>query len=176
MELPNFKYHPNPLATGSVKPSDAKCRCCGKSTGYIYAASVYAKEELQEEICPWCIANGEAAEQFGALFSDDEPLLEEGISPEICAEVSERTPGFNSWQQEEWLSHCNDACEFHGDAPKHELEALSGSEKKVFLSRNYLKEKDWENVLRHYQLGGNPAVYKFVCRHCKAVLYGMDFT
>ena len=176
MELPNFKYHPNPVATGSVKRSDAKCRCCGMANGYIYAASVYAEEELHEEICPWCIENGKAAEKFGALFSDDAPLLEEGISSEICAEVSERTPGFNSWQQEEWLSHCNDACEFHGDAQKQELEKLSGLEKESFLSRNFLKEEDWNNVLEHYQPGGNPTVYKFVCRHCEAILYSIDYT
>jgi uncharacterized protein CbrC (UPF0167 family) len=53
---------------------------------------------------------------------------------------------------------------------------LPGSEKEAFLSKYYLKEDDWKNVLRHYQPRGNPAVYKFVCRHCGTIMYGMDFT
>jgi uncharacterized protein CbrC (UPF0167 family) len=27
MNLPEFKYHPDPVATGSVKQSDKGCRC-----------------------------------------------------------------------------------------------------------------------------------------------------
>ena len=29
MELPAFKYHPDPVATGSVLRSEAECCCCG---------------------------------------------------------------------------------------------------------------------------------------------------
>ena len=68
--LPTFRYHPDSIATGSVKPSDKECRSCGEARGYIYTSSVYAEESLDEEICPWCIADGSAAEKFDASFCD----------------------------------------------------------------------------------------------------------
>ncbi|MCU9953286.1 CbrC family protein [Burkholderia pyrrocinia] len=34
MSLPAFRYHPDPLATGSVIRSDARCMCCGDARGY----------------------------------------------------------------------------------------------------------------------------------------------
>jgi len=175
MELPEFKYHPNPIATGNIKESSETCECCGKATGYVYNSSVYAEDEI-EFVCPWCIANGEAAKKFDAMFSDDDPLIEVGVPENIVEEVTKKTPGYNSWQQEEWQAHCNDACEFHGDAPKEELEKLSGDELSEFLDSQMIKPDVWENILAHYQLGGNPAVYKFLCRHCRKVIYTMDFT
>ena len=46
--LPNFRYHPDPVATGNVVPSDTVCLCCGQARGYIYKASVYCRESLRE--------------------------------------------------------------------------------------------------------------------------------
>ena len=49
--LPSFRYHPDPIAdpiaTGSVVPSDTVCRCCGQACGYIYKGSVYCREPLR---------------------------------------------------------------------------------------------------------------------------------
>lgn len=175
MELPTFKYHPNPIATGNIKESSEACECCGKATGYVYNSSIYAEEEI-EFVCPWCIANGEAAKKFDAMFSDDYPLIEAGVPENIVEEVTKRTPGYNSWQQEKWQAHCNDACEYHGDASKEELEKISGKELTEFLNSRMIKPDVWESILAHYQPGGNPVVYKFVCRHCKKLIYTMDFT
>ncbi len=33
MSLPTFKYHPDPLATGSVIESNVECVCCGQARG-----------------------------------------------------------------------------------------------------------------------------------------------
>ena len=63
MELPKFKYHPNPLATGAIAESNEVCECCEEAPGYIYKASFYSTEEV-ESICPWCIADGSAAEKY----------------------------------------------------------------------------------------------------------------
>ena len=60
MVLPTFKYHPDPVATGNVVQSDTECVCCGKARGFIYAGPVYAIEEYDHCICPWCIADGSA--------------------------------------------------------------------------------------------------------------------
>src|SRR5947207_6887785 len=91
--LPTFRYHPDPIATGSVKPSDKECRSCGEARGYIYTSSVYAEESLDEEICPWCIADGSAAEKFDASFCDANPLAEADVPDHIIEEVTMRTPG-----------------------------------------------------------------------------------
>lgn len=44
MDLPKFKYHPNPLVTGAIEPSEVACECCGKARGYIYS-SVYMQRK-----------------------------------------------------------------------------------------------------------------------------------
>ncbi len=175
MELPSFQYHPDPIATGAIKASDEVCECCDKPRGYIYTSTIYAEEEI-EFICPWCISDGSAANKYDGLFSDNYPLQESGVSQEAISEVCERTPGYNSWQQEEWQSHCGDACEFHGDAEKAELLALSGEPLEAFLKKEMIKSDVWENILEHYEKGGNPAVYKFKCHRCEEIVFTMDFT
>lgn len=60
MSLPAFRYHPDPLATGSVIRSDARCVCCGDARGYVYAGPVYAVDEYENCLCPRCIAHGSA--------------------------------------------------------------------------------------------------------------------
>ncbi|MCP4306259.1 MAG: CbrC family protein [bacterium] len=40
-ELPSFRYHPDPIATGSIRPSDeAVCRRCSRNRGFIYVGPV----------------------------------------------------------------------------------------------------------------------------------------
>jgi uncharacterized protein CbrC (UPF0167 family) len=172
--LPSFRYHPDPIATGSVVLSDTLCRCCGQARGYIYKASVYCRELLRESLCPWCIADGSAAQKFDAVFSDAEPLAQAGVPMATIKEVTERTPGYISWQQEVWLSCCGDACEFHGDAPKQELDALTGEPLASLFSECGIDRITWDKILKSYQPGGNPAVYRFRCRHCGQVRYGFD--
>jgi len=94
----------------------------------------------------------------------------------VVEEVTRRTPGYNSWQQEEWQSHCGDACEFHGDATKSEIAALKDNDLSGFLKNQMIKPKVWNQILDGYQAGGNPAIYKFVCHQCRKISYTMDFT
>ena len=173
--IPGFRYHPNPIATGNVEPSDTVCISCGQNRGYIYTGPVYAKGNLRESICPFCIADGSAAKKYNAIFSDDYPLIKVGISEEIIDEVTKRTPGYISWQQEVWLTCCEDACEFHGDAPKSELRNLDEETLERFLSEIEWSAEEWKEFVPHYEPGCNPAIYKFKCRHCKLTHYGMDF-
>jgi uncharacterized protein CbrC (UPF0167 family) len=175
MELPKFKYHPDPISTGSIEESNESCDCCGKKTGYIYSASFYCIENIRA-LCPWCIASGEAAEKYGGQFNDDYPLEEASLNKFIIKEVIERTPGYSSWQQEVWQHHCNDACEFHGDAKKEDLECILADELKHFLFENGIDKDTWSQILENYEEGGDTAVYKFVCRICKKNLYALDFS
>jgi uncharacterized protein CbrC (UPF0167 family) len=70
VELPTFRYHPDPIGTESVELSDAECVRCEQARGAIYVGPVYAEDELDESICPWCIADGSAHEEFDAEFTD----------------------------------------------------------------------------------------------------------
>ncbi len=71
--MPQFTYHPNPLATGSVVASETVGQACGRARGYIYGGPVYggpAGMDLDNVICPSCIANGTAHQGFSVEFTD----------------------------------------------------------------------------------------------------------
>jgi uncharacterized protein CbrC (UPF0167 family) len=121
MTLPTFRYHPDPLASGSVVVSDKKCRCCGKARGYIYTGPVYAEGELEDMICPWCIADGSANKKFDATFFDAEAVDDE-VPDAAMDEICERTPGYIAWQQGHWPACCGDAVQFIGPAGNAEVE------------------------------------------------------
>ena len=172
-EMPQFVYHPDPVATGSVVPSSEVCPACGAARGYAYALTPYAIGE-HDHICPWCIADGTAHAKFDATFVDDWPLQRADLPDSVVAEVTQRTPGYTSWQQEEWLSCCGDACEFHGDAPQAEIRALDARGFERLVPRPAFKFDEAPGFLRNYEPGGSPAFYKFVCRRCGGVQYGWD--
>ena len=175
-DFPAFTYHPDPIATGAVVPSDVVCICCDRSRGYSYVGPVYSVQDLNEALCPWCIADGSAAAKLDASFADSFPLIQAGISSEIVNEVHLRTPGYASWQQEEWLSHCNDACEFHGDASAVDVGNATSETRNDWLIRYKQDEKTWLWATDGYAPGGDSALYKFVCRHCRQVLLGWDLS
>lgn len=170
MKLPTFKYHPDPLGTGSIQPSDRVCDVCGQTRGYIYAGPVHAEKEFVDTFCPWCIANGGAHEKYNAKFVDTAGVGGYGEWPivpsEVMKEVTHRTPGFSGWQQERWFTHCDDAGEFLGPAGRAELEefgieALSAIQKEAGLSAG-----DWDNYLPCLDKKSGPTAYVFRCRHC----------
>jgi len=171
--FPKFRYHPNPIATGSIVSSDEACECCGQVRGYVYCTSPYGENGI-EYVCPWCIADGAASRKFGAVFADSSPLSKANIAEEIIDEVTLRTPGYLSWQQEEWIACCDDACEFHGDADPGELAALDGDDRLRIANDFELPIGDFEKLLMRYRPKGSPAIYKFKCRHCGSVHYNWD--
>jgi uncharacterized protein len=174
MNLPVFRYHPDPLATGSIVPSSATCSCCGETRGFIYTSNIYCAADLQDEICPWCIADGRAAQKYKATFSDEYALTSAGIDTAIILEVTTRTPGFDTWQSEVWLSHCNDACAFLGDATKEDVLAIARAQTSVVGGED-IDGPLMREISQHYHPKSSPAFYKFQCLHCGAFLYAMDF-
>jgi uncharacterized protein CbrC (UPF0167 family) len=175
MDLPAFRYHPDPIATGSVERSDAECRCCGQRRGYIYICNSFCEEELDEALCPWCIADGSAAQKFDATFSDGHPLSKAGVPEAVIEEVTCRTPGYISWQQDKWLCCCGDACEFHGRPTREQLAALPGPLEEV-ASITHWSPEEWAKYVQKYVPGSmSMGIYHFVCRHCGRSKYGVDF-
>lgn len=176
-QLPNFTYHPDPVASGMIVPSDAICPSCGETRGMAYTGSCYGENEVQHEtLCPWCIASGRAFEKLGATFVDVYNLQEAGVPPAIVDEIEQRTPGYISWQSEVWLAHCGDACEFHGDATEADVRDVSDSTKTLWLEEYGPDEAFWHEVMDGYRPGGDLGVYKFICRHCGQVQFHSDMS
>jgi uncharacterized protein len=122
VELPAFRYHPDPLATGSIQASDGVCVCCKRARGFVYTGPVYAEDDLDDVLCPWCIADGSAHERFDAEFADaDDVGGGSDVPRNVVDEVAFRTPGFTGWQQERWKTHCGDAAAYLGQADTSDL-------------------------------------------------------
>jgi hypothetical protein len=169
LELPIFKYHPEPLKTGSVVPSDKACEVCRLRRGFAYSGSPYTVDSV-ETICPWCIADGSAHDKFGAEFVDREFVGGGGwdsVAPGIADEVAFRTPGFSGWQQERWFAHCRDAGEFLGPMGKHELESLGHDAIHAIRSGSDYSDNEWKEFFESLDAKHGPATaYLFRCRHC----------
>src|SRR5262245_24485003 len=105
--LPSFRYHPDPLGSGSIIASDHACLCCGRARGYVYRGPVYAETALDDRLCPWCIADGSAHRRFDAVFTDAEGIAD-GAPASAIKEVEQRTPGYAAWQSEQWPVCCGD--------------------------------------------------------------------
>ena len=123
--IPVFKYHPDPFATGVFTELEepAACPCCGEETSVVYEGPFYCVDEV-ENLCPQCIASGAAAEKYDGEFQDSEST-DEVDSLDKLDELVHRTPGYCGWQQEYWRAHCGDFCAFLGYAGYAELVELA---------------------------------------------------
>jgi uncharacterized protein CbrC (UPF0167 family) len=171
MALPSFKYHPDPLATGSVVASDNECVCCGKARRFIYTGPVYALEGYPQCICPWCIADGSAHENLGASFTDEVGIGGYGrwdqVPERVIEEVAYRTPGFSGWQQEKWWTHCGDAAQFIGRAGQKELKALGPLAIAAIRDSAGMSDgSEWDQVFAALDKDGSPTAYMFRCAKC----------
>ena len=123
--LPSFRYHADPVATGSVVPSDNECVCCEQARGYIYTGPVYSEDDHEDDICPWCIADGSAHQKLGVEFTDAAGVGGYGdwddVPTAVSDEVACRTPGFTGWQDAKWFTCCKDGACFIGRAGYKEL-------------------------------------------------------
>lgn len=117
--LPVFTYYPGKVHY--IVASSEACVCCGQARGYLYDGTLYTAQTLEGDICPWCIADGSAARRYDGSFHDVYAMGEAGIKPEVLDEIAYRTPGYPTWQDSQWMHHCGDACEFHGDASAEDI-------------------------------------------------------
>jgi len=165
-QLPDFRYHPDPLATRSVAQSDEVCERCGEARGFVYAGPTYAVEEI-EFLCPWCIADGSAAHEFDAHFTSVDGAASD-VPTAVFDDVTRRTPGFSGWQQERWLFHCADAAEYRGRVGWNEIEGLPTAVDAVLAD-------GWPvETLRDFTKDGDITAYLFRCRHCGVYLAYAD--
>lgn len=172
--LPIFRYHPDPVATGNVIESTTVCVSCGKGRGYVFAGSIFGSGDYDRNICPWCIADGSAAVKLDVSFGD--VFIEGDVPNGVYEELAQRTPGFECWQSENWQVHCGDVCEFHGDVSKAEMIEQKPALVEYICSHFQFNEEEWSDFVEAYEPRGNPAVYKFICRHCREEVFYTDYT
>lgn len=158
--------------------AEVVCACCGRRRPFTYVGPVYAVEELDNRLCPWCIADGRAAAVFKAQFNDAEWRVPDEVGAEATEEVLHRTVGFAGWQQERWLHHCGDAAEFQGPVGAGELANFPDALECVRLDVCHWGGWSTEQVdgyLRSLSKEGQPTAYLFRCRHCGVHLAYSDF-
>jgi uncharacterized protein len=120
MDLPHFRFHPDPVTSGSIEASGRKCRCCDQARGWIYTGPAYSESDLDDAFCPWCIGDGSAHEKFEVTFVDSE-AFDAGALPAVIDEIITRTPGFATFQGERWPSCCGEPGVFAGPAGIREI-------------------------------------------------------
>ncbi|WP_340562604.1 CbrC family protein [Streptomyces sp. GSL17-111] len=163
--LPHFRYHPDPLSTGSISASTETCACCRRDRGWIYTAPFYTAQDVSGRFCPWCIADGSAAERFAGDFVDSYGLV--GVSQDVLHEVTRRTPGFSAWQDPYWLVHCGDAAAFVGEVGYAKLAAHPETLTRL---RDDMRVDGWHDERRLEcflaGLGSGPMAMLFRCTEC----------
>ncbi|MDF2700996.1 MAG: hypothetical protein K0Q49_2560 [Haloplasmataceae bacterium] len=164
VELPVFKYHFDPLNTGIIIKENIRCEVCNSNKNYKYIGPFYCIDEV-EDICPWCIASGEAAKKYDGEFVDINSC-EVVDNKEFLDELIYQTPSYIGWQQEQWVSHCGDYCTFINYVGWKEIKHLSDElEEDLDLLRNKLglSQKELEESLIN---NGTLQGYLFKCLHC----------
>lgn len=157
---PTFKYSPNLDEIGVLNTNASVCDCCGetveKSVG-----SMYCREEI-ECVCLTCIANGKAAEKFDGDFIQDAEI-DQVTDQEKIDELFKRTPGYISWQGENWLAHCQDFCAYLGEVGTKELEEMGIADQVI---SEYEALGEYEDIRPYLTKSGSMCGYLFQCLHC----------
>src|SRR5262249_35764306 len=143
------------------------------------AGSPYCEEELEDAICPWCIADGSAHRKYDASFSDPAGFPDD-VPKEIVEEVAYRTPGFSSWQQERWLGCCGDGAAVLEPGGYAETKArhpqMEGAVMMFIVHELEISGGAAPRFLHGLDRDRGPTAYVFTCRHCDARPAYIDFT
>ncbi|GAA1677085.1 CbrC family protein [Kribbella yunnanensis] len=176
--LPSFRYHPLPVSTGSVALEDGACSVCCQSRGALYTGYLITDDGDDVQVCPWCIADGTAADALDISFTDIQPITSSGIPPEVLDEIELRTPGFTGWQQERWMFHCDDGAAYLGTAGTEALRQHSAAIKAIEAEgrESGWSDDDISSYINSLSRDAPPTAYLFQCLHCSTYLAYSDFT
>jgi uncharacterized protein CbrC (UPF0167 family) len=162
--LPHFKYNPEALQHGIIKKESITCPVCNEDREFVYDGPFFAIEDV-DDICPWCIHDGRAAKKYNGEFIDG-ASVEDVEGDEKLEELTHRTPSYTGWQQEHWLSHCDDFCAFKGYVGWKEIKPfkpeLEDDLEEIMDDFDYSEEELAENLVNGSGMQG----YLFQCLHC----------
>lgn len=174
MDIPYFRYHPDPIRTGVVEVRSEQCVSCGDVRTHMYTGPIYSRTQI-EEACVWCVADGTAATKFGATFVDGHELAD--LPASTVDEITRRTPSYIGWQQEVWATHCNDGCAYLDRVGAAELQELpAGATEAVRLVLRDWAKTDAERaqLFGHLDRDGELCAYLFQCLHCGEFVAAVD--
>jgi uncharacterized protein CbrC (UPF0167 family) len=174
-ELPQFKYYPTACAPGGtdvVAKQTVDCAVCGEECDYVYMGPVYAEEDdLEESICPWCVANGSAHKEWDAEFNPIADTAPDTVPPAIVEEIAYRTPGVIAWQEGQWFFHCGDGAVYLGPVGISELKQYGPDAVEAIrdeASTAQVDEESLDDWMNNLSSTNAPTAYLFQCLHCKA--------
>ena len=162
--LPAFRFHPDPVQSGSIERSDERCRACGRVRGFIYTAGCYCVEDLDRELCPWCIADGTAHAKFDVTFHD--MTLPAGIEPAVAEEIEQRTPGFDNLNPFDWPECCGSPMAYGEPAGIAEIRARHPGLEPQLLAAVADRFRDARRMLELLRRDGDPCAHVFSCPVC----------
>lgn len=158
--LPVFKYCPDPIKSEIFKTDQiVECECCGEEVDVYYDGPIYTEEDF-EYFCPNCIHSGKAKEELDAEFQQDLINDENVVNEEYKKEVMFRTPGYHSWQGNQWPAHCDDYCAFIAYVGWQEIENMGIGDKIDTL------DVDINHLQKYMQNNGSLQGYLFKCLKC----------
>lgn len=172
--MSRFNYMSDDYLSTVFADESFTCDCCKKISNAKYIGPQYSTADNDASLCPDCIQTGEAV-QSGLVdfFNEIDP---ECVDENVSSEISCRTPGIFTWQDQEWATHCNDACEYHGDATAQDIIKADEKTIQIWMERYDQSRNDWDTFMSGYQPGGDQGVYKFSCKHCNAIVLNWDFS
>jgi len=160
--LPTFRYYADPFGEGRFERSATACEVCGRGRGWAFVGVLYSAKVDDPVICPWCIADGTAAEKWNGSFNE----TAEAIAEERDQEIRECTPNMETWQDLQWPCHCNDACCYLGQPDAAELRAKPNA-LEALLARLAEDGHTGDGAERIVDaMGYSPTTYLFRCLHC----------
>lgn len=174
-DFPFFKFHPNPFFTNTViLDRKTRCVCCNNARGYIYTGHVYSGHDLDDSLCPWCIADGSAHEKFEAEFVDH---ITKQLPSDVEAELRFRTPSYRPWQSVYWLVCCGAPAEYWGTIDRLSIRQ-EWAEAQPLLRALINAQDDDDRFIRYMndldtELGAG--AYIFRCKKCRKLLAHTDF-
>ena len=83
-------------------------------------------------------------------------------------EICHQTPSFNSFQQERWFTHCDDAAVFFGPAGTKELQELDPAVAAAIREESGLVRDELDHYMTQLDKDHGPKAYVFRCRVCGA--------
>ena len=171
----------------------ARCSVCNQRTGYIDTGGFHGRFRSGEPLqpfCPWCIANGKAAEKYDGYFNYFSFLaLEESELPAHIKKIPEdqldelvfRTPRYSSLQGTEWFIHCHSPCIFLGKtkwvAIRNNPDIFNDINNDGVWFNGRKSEEELDAGWLEYWLTNEERVgYLFKCFHCGKYLLNVEYT
>lgn len=184
-----FQYFEGPIdEMGDLLEGTHPCSLCGKENHMCFSidhaiTNKFSNDEKENKIgCIDCLRKGEFEFWHDTEFG---MLDENGLSkvynhnmdnpPEInklkLIELK-RTPQIVTWQQELWLTHCNDFMTYKGtwEPSDFNKNSKSGNGRELFFE---MTDKDlnhlWDDCLEDGEIELTqwyPTYYVFECKHC----------